>query len=85
MKKILPVGIILLMLLGIPLSFSVYESSQINPSVRDEAQEFFGEDLIDVRKSQGDLNVFLAGNVSESEFEGRFEDNMVEVIPLEKK
>ena len=84
MKKAIPLGIVLIMLLGIPLSFSFYDTS-IDAGVREEAQDFFGDQLIDLRRNQGEYTIIAAGNFSQQEFRSRFNEEKVDLILLDRK
>jgi uncharacterized hydrophobic protein (TIGR00341 family) len=79
MMKAVPIGIVLIMLLGIPLSLSYYDSPM--DSIQDEAQNFFGDQLIEVQRNQGEYTVIAAGNFSSS----GFKDRNVDVLILERK
>lgn len=85
MHKAVPIGIILILILGIPLSLSLYDGSEAVPEVRQEAQNFFDDKLIEVRKNQGDYTVVATGNYSVQDFESRFEETDVDVMMLERK
>jgi uncharacterized hydrophobic protein (TIGR00341 family) len=84
MRKAIPLGLVLIMLLGIPLSFSFYDTS-IDAGVQDEAQEFFGDQLVEVRKNQGEYTIVAAGNFSKQEFNERFDEENIDVIILERR
>jgi hypothetical protein len=84
MRKAIPIGIVLIMLLGIPLSFSFYEAPAVT-DVESEAEEFFGDQLVDIRRNQGDFTVVAAGNFSKEQFQQRFDERKIDVILLERK
>lgn len=84
MWKVIPVGIVALMLLGIPLTLSTYDASD-SIGIKQEAQDFFGDKLIDVKRNQGDFTVVAAGNFSSEKFESQFEGKEVDVLILERK
>ena len=84
MMKAIPIGLVALMLLGIPLSFSFYDSP-VGGGVEAEAQEFFGDQLIEVRRNQGEFTVIATGNFSKQEFDQKFEEREIEVILLERR
>ena len=84
MRKAIPLGLVLIMLLGIPLSFSFYDTS-IDTGVQDEAQEFFGDQLVEVRRNQGEYTIVAAGNFSQQDFRSRFDEKNIDVIILERR
>ena len=83
MRRIIPIGIVALMLLGIPLSFSFYDNS-LSADIEDRAENFFGDNLVEIRRNQGEFTVVAAGNFSRDSFEKRFDEREVDVILLEK-
>jgi len=84
MHKAIPIGIILIMLLGIPLSFSFYDAP-LDDNVQSEAKQYFGDNLVDIRRNSGDFTVIVYGNHSSSDFESKFEVRDVKVIMLERR
>ncbi|WP_217907077.1 TIGR00341 family protein [Candidatus Nanohalobium constans] len=84
MRKAIPIGIILIMLLGIPLSFSFYDTGG-DIGVQDSAEDFFGDNLVKVQRGNDEVTVMAYGNFSTSSFESRFEDRNVDVVILERK
>lgn len=84
MWKVIPVGLVALMLLGIPLTLSTYDATE-SIGIEQEAEEYFGEKLIDVNRNQGEFTVVAAGNFSSGEFESRFDGRDVDVLILERK
>lgn len=84
MWKAIPIGLVAIMLLGIPLSFSFYDSS-VNMGVEDKARDFFGDGLIEVQRNKGEYTVIATGNYSISRFESHFDEREVDVIMLERK
>lgn len=84
MWKVIPVGIVALMLLGIPLTLSTYDASD-SVGVEQEARDFLGNKLIDVNRNQGEFTVVATGNFSSEDFESQFEGRDVDVLILERK
>jgi uncharacterized hydrophobic protein (TIGR00341 family) len=84
MRKAIPIGIVLIMLLGIPLSLSFYETPG-STDIEKEAEEFFGDQLVEIRRNQGEFTVVAAGNFSQEEFERRFDERNIDVILLERR
>jgi len=84
MHKAIPIGIILIMLLGIPLSFSFYDTPD-DMGVSQEAEDYFGDNLVEVQRNSGDFTVIAYGNYSSSSFESGFDSKDVDVVILERE
>lgn len=84
MHRAVSIGLLLIFILGIPLMLTVYDDSLNNNKVQKEAEDYFKEDLILVKKFDRNYTVIVHGNHNETEFRNRFKNENVDMVSLER-
>ncbi len=88
MKYLVPAALVVLALLSVPIFYSSYQSYQgyvTQQKVEVAAEDYFGEDLLEVRFTDSSVKVIVMGEHVESEFMARVPAGAdVEVVSLQK-
>lgn len=88
LRKVVPIALVILLVILAPIGYTTFQDYQGYSSeqeIRQNAQEFFGEDLLSVEFRDSEIRVVAIGDYNETEFRQRIpEDIRLRLVELQQ-
>ena len=88
LRPVVTIAIAIMFIVSVPVAFMTHQSQEnysIQKNVEMEAENYFGDDLIEMEIEDSNARILVVGNYSENKFQQRLESNIdVDLVRLER-